>query len=141
MKRKERIEGAKYERNYVYNFHFHLIWVTKYRRAVFITESLVSDMDKILRDLAQKADIEIEEMRVMPDHIHMLVNFKPKHAASSIVKYLKGHSAKLFFQQHPEIKRDRFWGGHLWSHSYYMSTLGNMSKDIVERYIQNQCTK
>ena len=36
MKRLERIDGAKYERNYVYNFHYHLIWVTKYRKAVFI---------------------------------------------------------------------------------------------------------
>lgn len=50
----------------------------------------------------------------------------------------KGHSAKIFFKNHPEIKADKLWGGHLWSHSYYMSTLGNMSKDVIERYIQNQ---
>ncbi|MBV0931719.1 IS200/IS605 family transposase, partial [Lentilactobacillus sp. IMAU92037] len=27
----QRLDEAIYERNYVYNFHFHLIWVTKYR--------------------------------------------------------------------------------------------------------------
>ncbi|MBV0930678.1 transposase, partial [Lentilactobacillus sp. IMAU92037] len=32
----------------------------------------------------------------------------------------------------------KFWGGHLWSHSYYMSTLGNMSREVVEHYIDNQ---
>ena len=57
------------------------------------------------------------------------------------VKYLKGHSAKIFFQRHPEIRNHDFWGGHLWSHSYYMSTLGNMSREIVEKYIRNQNTK
>ena len=141
MKRLERIDGAKYERNYVYNFHYHLIWVTKYRKAVFTNEALVAEMEDIVRSLAQKGDIEIEEMQVMPEHIHLLISFKPKYAASSVVKYLKGHSAKLFFQGHPEIKDSKFWGGHLWSHSYYMSTLGNMSKEVVEKYIRNQNTK
>lgn len=64
----------------------------------------------------------------MPDHVYMLISFKPKYAASNVVKALKGHSAKIFFKNHPEIKADKLWGGHLWSHSYYMSTLGNMDK-------------
>ncbi|AJT51307.1 hypothetical protein LBLM1_10345 [Limosilactobacillus mucosae LM1] len=29
---------------------------------------------------------------------------------------------------------------NLWSRSYYMGTLGNMSKEVVERYIANQRT-
>ena len=141
MRKRERIPDAKYERNYVYNFHYHLIWVTKYRKPVFTDEELVSEMKNILLDLAKINEIEIEELEVMPDHVHLLLSFKPKVAASSIVKYLKGHSAKIFFRNHPETRNQEFWGGHLWSHSYYMSTLGNMSKDVVEKYIQNQYTK
>ena len=141
MQKNERIGGTVYERSYVYNFHYHLIWVTKYRKAVFTNEALVAEMEDILRSLAQKGDIEIEEMQVMPEHIHLLISFKPKYAASSVVKYLTGHSAKLFFQGHPEIKDSKFWCGHLWSHSYYMITLGNMSKEVVEKYIRNQNTK
>ena len=63
--------------------------------------------------------ISIKEMEVIPEHIHLLLSFKPKHAPSDIVKYLKGHSAKRFFQSHPEIRDNAFWGGHLWSHSVY----------------------
>jgi putative transposase len=47
----------------------------------------------------------------------------------------------MFFELHPEIKKQSFWGGHLWSHSYFMSTLGNMSKDVVDNYISSQCTE
>ena len=141
MKRKERVPGAVYERNYVYNFHFHLIWVTKYRKPVFTTQVLAGEMKDILSVLADENDIQIEEMEVMPDHIHLLISFKPKHAPSDIVKYLKGHSAKRFFQIHPEIRDHDFWGGHLWSPSYYMSTLGDMSREVVEKYIRNQYTK
>ena len=120
MNSKDKISGAIYERNYVYNFHFHLVWCTKYRKPVFTNSQLV------------------EEMEVMPDHVHLLVSFKPKYSASNVVKALKGASARLFFQNHPEIKNNKLWGGHLWSHSYYMGTLGNMSKETVEKYIQNQ---
>ena len=141
MRKKERIPGAVYERNYVYNFHYHLVWAKKYRKALFTTEALVNEMKGILNELADFKEIRIESMEVMPDQIHLLLSFKPKHAPSSIVKYLKGHSAKLFFQNHPEIREHELWGGHLWSHSYYMSTVGNMSKEVVEKYIEEQYNK
>ena len=137
----ERIDGAKYERGYVYNFHFHLIWVTKYRREVFTTPELVQEMKDLLTEAAEKDEIIIETMEVMPDHVHLLLSFKPKLTPTSVVKYLKGYTARYFFDRHPDIKEDKFWGGHLWSNSYYMSTLGNMSKDVVEKYIQNQYKK
>ena len=35
----------------------------------------------------------------------------------------------------------QLWNGHLWSPSFFMSTLGNMSKDVVAQYIQNQLTE
>ena len=141
MKKKPRIEYAVYERNYVYNFHFHLIWVTKYRKQLFTTPELVAEMKDILSRIADLNDVLIEQMEVMPDHVHMLISFKPKNAPTNIVKAFKGGSARLFFAAHPDIKEDKFWGGHLWSHSYYMSTLGNMSKETVEKYIQNQYSK
>lgn len=141
MKRKERVPGAIYERNYVYNFHFHLIWVTKYRNPAFTSEELVTEMKEILQELSDAKGISIKELEVMSDHVHLLISFKPKYAPSDIVKYLKGHSAKEFLRRHPEIRNSSFWGGHLWSHSYYMSTLGDMSRDVVEKYIRNQYSK
>ena len=137
----DHIEGAVYERGYVYNFHYHIIWVTKYRRQVFTTPALVQEMKDILARLAGLSDVRIEAMEVMPDHVHLMVSFKPKYAATDIVKALKGGSARLFFRGHPEIKNQKFWGGHLWSNSYYMGTVGNMSRETVERYIANQYVK
>ena len=138
MKQKPRIEGAVYERNYVYNFHFHLVWATKYRNKIFNTQELRDEMKNILLKLSDMSEIYVEEIEVMEDHVHMMISFKPKYSATDVVKNLKGHSAKIFFKAHPEIKNNKMWGGHLWSHSYYMGTVGNMSKDVVRLYIQNQ---
>lgn len=71
MKRKERIPDAIYERGYVYNFHFHLIWVTKYRNPAFTTPELVQEMKDILLRIAQLNDVTVEELEVMPEHVHM----------------------------------------------------------------------
>lgn len=133
-----KIKDAVYERNYVYNFHFHLVWCTKYRKPIFTNPQLVDEMKNLLKKIADLNEVTIEEMEVMPDHVHLLISFKPKYSPSNVVKAIKGASARLFFQNHPEIKKNKLWGGHLWSHSYYMGTLGNMSKETVEKYIKNQ---
>ena len=75
-------------------------------------------MKRILQRIAKLNDVTIEQMAVMPDPVHMLISFKPKYAPTNIVKTFKGTSARMFFEKHPEIKRQKFWGGHRWSHSY-----------------------
>lgn len=141
MRKKERVPGANYERGYVYNFHYHLIFVTKYRQAMFTTLEVTQEMTDILLHIAEIADIEVEAIEVMPDHVHMLISFKPKYAPANVVKNIKGSSARIFFKNHPDLASKKMWGGHLWSKSYYMSTVGTMSKEVVETYIRNQCTK
>ena len=135
---KEKIKDAVYTRRYIYNFHYHLIWVTKYRNKTFTTDALANEMKEILSGIAEANKIVIENMEVMPDHVHMLISFPPSKAPTSAIKALKGRSAYMFLKRHPEIRQSQYWGGHLWSPSYYMSTLGNMSKDVVERYINDQ---
>lgn len=133
-----KLSDAVYARGYVYNFHFHLIWVTKYRHQTFTTNALSNEMKQILQHIAELNDITIEKVEVMPDHVHLMISFKPKQSATDVIKALKGGSARLFLANHPDIKQKQYWGGNLWSRSYYMGTVGNISKDIVEKYIANQ---
>ena len=77
-------------RTNVYDFNFHLVWVTKYRKEIFTTIEKQNAMQDILTHICDEHNIVIQSLQVMPDHIHMLISFNPKHAASSIVKTLKG---------------------------------------------------
>ena len=74
MKNKNKLLDAKYESGYVYNFHYHLIWVTKYRCPAFTAYSLVQEMKKFLVEIASQNDITIEAMEVMPEHVHLYLN-------------------------------------------------------------------
>ena len=113
---KEKIQDAIYTRRYIYNFHYHLIWVTKYRPRPLLLKKLADDMKYRLRMVAKDNEIVIEKMEVMPDHVHVLISFPPSKA-------LKGRSAFIFLKRHPKIRQSEYWGGHLWSPRYYMSTL------------------
>ena len=119
---------------YLFRFHFFPV------KEIFITIEKQNAMQDILTHICDEHDIVIQSLQVMPDHIHMLISFNPKHAASSIVKTLKGKSARLWFKAYPETKA-MLWGGHLWTPSYFMSTVGSMSKETVKKYIENQLTK
>ena len=79
-------------------------------------------------------------METDKDHIHMLISLKPQHYIPTVVKTLKGQSARRLFKLHPEIKRF-LWGGHLWNPSYFIATVSENTEEPVRRYIQNQKQK
>lgn len=127
-------------RTNVYDFSFHLICVTKYRKTIFNTDEKQQSMKEILQYIADTHHIIIQELKVMPDYIQLLIRFNPKHAPSSIVKTIKGRSARGWFKLYPETKKD-LWKSHLWSSNFFISTVGDILNDIVEQYIQNQITE
>ena len=120
----------------MYSLQYHLIIVTKYRRDV-LTGSVKQELEALLRSLADQFDMQIEEMEIMSDHVHMLVDASPKHSISSIMKGLKGVSARMLFMHHPEIKQ-KLWGGHLWQPSYFAVTVSERSEEQIRHYIQHQ---
>lgn len=123
-------------RTCVYNIGYHIVWSTKYRRKV-LEGHVASRLKTLFYDIANQFEFDIKSMEVMPDHCHLFVACHPKKAPSDIVKCLKGISARILFMEYPDIK-NKLWGGHLWNPSYYIGTVGDMSKDTVLKYIEQQ---
>lgn len=126
-------------RGYVYSLQYHIVWVTKYRKPVFIGK-IESDVKKYLNEMLKSLSMDVIAMEVMPDHIHLLVNCKPQLRLSDAVKILKGNIARWLFLSHPEIK-EQLWGGHLWNPSYFVATVSNRSLEQVAGYINSQKNK
>ena len=124
-------------RTSVTDMNYHLVFVTKYRKPIFTTPKLKNKMKSILKSIANYKGVIIQSMEVMDDHVHLIITFPPKFSASDVVKSFKGSSAREWFKTFPN-DRKRLWKGHLWSNTFFMSTIGNVSKNIVEEYIKNQ---
>jgi putative transposase len=50
---------------------------------------------------------------------------------------IKGKSSNRLMRNFREINR-QFWGRHLWSRGYFGATSGNVTDDILKRYIEDQ---
>lgn len=71
----------------------------------------------------------------------MFVSFPPTETPVNVVKTLKSISALYIFEKFPSIKKRKFLGTGLWSKGAYYDTVGDMSEDVVKRYIDNQKSK
>lgn len=127
-------------RTSVTDMNYHLVFVTKYHKPIFTTSELKIKMKSILESIANYKGVTIQYMQVMDDHIQIIITFPPKFSASDVVKSFKGASAREWFKTFPD-DRKRLWKGHLWSNTFFMSTIGNVNKDVVEEYIKNQMKK
>lgn len=72
---------------------------------------------------------------IQPDHLHLFLTVPPAIAVANAVKILKGTTARKLFLEFPQLKKE-LWGGHLWSPSYYVGTVGNVSAETIRRYIE-----
>lgn len=68
----------------------------------------------------------------------MVVRFEPKVSPSDIMQIIKSISAREFFRLHPDIKKKYFWGGKLWTQSYFVETIGNANEEVIRAYVKNQ---
>ena len=126
-------------RGYVYRIQYHLVWCVKYRQQVLVGE--IEDFaKKEFSDIAEELGFTIDAMELMPDHVHLLVSCTPQHYIPTLIKILKGNSARHLFMRHPEVKK-RLWGGHLWNPSYFVATVSENTLVQVEEYILSQKTK
>ncbi|MHB1683465.1 MAG: IS200/IS605 family transposase [Bacilli bacterium] len=126
-------------RHCVFNLHVHLVFVTKYRSGVF-TKAILEDMRQVMASVCHDFEAELVEFDGEDDHVHLLVNYPPKVAISTLVNSLKGVSSRLIRQKNdPEI-RQKLWDGHLWSPSYFAGSCGGAPLSIIREYIEGQRT-
>lgn len=128
-----------YGRGYVYKIQYHIVWCVKYRKQILVDE-VESALKQDVANTANELGVQILAMECMPDHIHLLVDCTPQHYIPTMVKILKGNSARHLFMAHPELK-SRLWDGHLWNPSYFVATVSDNTSQQIKEYIQKQKQK
>jgi len=119
----------------VYEINYPIVWCPKYRKPVLVGE-VKEFLEDQIKTIAEAKGWEVIELEVMPDHIHLFISAPPFEAPTNIVKILKGVTAKRLFEKFPELRKKEFWGGHIWSPSYYVGTAGHVSAETIKKYIE-----
>lgn len=114
---------------------YHIVFIPKYRRKK-LYGVVRDDVREIIRTLCKYKKVEIIAGAVCTDHVHLCVSIPPKLSISDFVGYLKGKSALMIFDKHPEMGNK--WDRSFWARGYYVSTVGNVNEETVKEYIRRQ---
>lgn len=121
----------------VYNLGYHIIWCPKYRRKVLINE-IENKLKEIIISKCNELDCYVHELNIMPDHVHLFVKTKPTIAPHFLIQQIKGISSRILRNEFKELKRKM---PSMWTRSYLIESVGHISQETIEKYIQEQKNK
>ena len=127
----------KSNHNVIYSCKYHIVWCPKYRRKVLIN-GVDTRLKELIHEIAKELQLEIIEIEVMPDHVHILLKVDPQFGIHRAVKALKGRTSRILRQEYPWL-RSRI--PTLWTNSYFCSTVGGAPLSVIKQYIENQKQK
>ena len=116
---------------------YHLEWCPKYRYNMFKREENKNLCEEVLHEVAKRHHIEINELSVMPDHIHTVVEIPPTMSVSKALQLLKGASSREIFKMRPNFRK-RYPKGHLWSPGKFYRSIGDADAETVIQYVRDQ---
>jgi putative transposase len=120
----------------VYQCTYHVVWVPKYRYRI-LTGGVAEMVERDVRVLSEWKDVDVLELSVGEDHVHLVVSIPPKLSVSSFMGFLKGKLAIKVFKSYPRLRQKPYWGNHFWARGYFVSTVG-IDEDMIRRYVKYQ---
>ena len=120
----------------IYECKYHIVFCPKYRYRILQGETASYCRQQVDNLINRKESIELLELNIQADHIHMVLSVAPKYAISTMMGYLKGKLALRLFDRFESLGK-RYWGRHLWSRGYCVSTVG-LNEEEIRRYVKWQ---
>jgi REP element-mobilizing transposase RayT len=68
----------------------------------------------------------------MPDHLHLLIRWRPDESISNLMRKLKGNSSSWVHKTFPAMK------SFAWQEGYGVFSVSKSQEDAVKRYIETQ---
>lgn len=130
------IMDYKSNNNIVYSCKYHVVWCPKYRRKV-LTGSIETRLKELIEETCSTLNVEIIEMELMPNHVHLLLEVDPQFGIHKAVKQIKGNSSRILRQEFKELRTKL---PTLWTNSYFVSTVGGAPLEVIKQYIESQKT-
>jgi len=115
-----------------YLLNLHYVWCPKRRKKV-LTGDIARRAKEIFYSLANEKGWDILALEVALDHIHLFIGVTPTDTPHLVVKAFKGRSSFYLRKEFPELLKLP----SLWSRSYFVSSAGNVSSEVIKKYIDD----
>ena len=79
----------------------------------------------------------VEELKIQEDHVHMLIQIKPRESISEVMNKIKGVSSRKLKKEYKKLE-EFLWGDSFWCDGYFAVTVGEVEEAVVKKYIATQ---
>lgn len=111
--------------------YIHVVFAVKGRQNL-ISAANREELHKYITGVVQNRDQKMLAVFCMPDHVHMLIGFKPAMSVSDLVRDIKANSSKFINEKKWVI------GKFNWQEGFGAFSYSKSQQDDVVRYILNQ---
>jgi putative transposase len=101
----------------IWHCQYHIVWVPKYRHRI-LTGPVGNEVSSCIRAFSDQKHVEIMEMSVQPDHVHVIAMIPAKLSISDFCGTAKGRTAIRVFNKFRDLKKKPYWGNHFWTEGY-----------------------
>ncbi len=115
----------------------HVQITPKYRYKMMRKNKLRVFCKVAIEEACKRHKIELEIVKVMEDHVHMIVDCPRTMSDIKMIQIIKGLSSYIFFRLCPNLRK-RYARGHFWSAGYFCDGVGNSDFSRAYIYIENQ---
>lgn len=126
-------QALRHKRTFVSLIHYHFVFCAKRRKKVLVGP-VKARLEALIAAKAAELDCQVVKLAVRPDHVHLFISCPPTLAPHQVVHRLKGYTSRMLRQEFPHLLKLP----SLWTRSYWVSTAGNVSSAMIERYIEAQ---
>ena len=118
----------------VYSCQYHVIFCPKYRRPV-LEEAVAQRLKEMILEKQGEYGYAVMSMEIMPEHVHLLLDVDPRVGVNNVVAKIKGYTSHELREEYPWLKKRL---PTLWTRSKFISSVGAVTLDTVQRYIADQ---
>ncbi len=122
--------------NIVFLCKYHVVFCPKRRKKV-LSKPIRERFKELTKNVCNDINVEILAMELKTDHIHLCLFVDPQFGIHKVIKRIKGVTSRYLRKEFPQLLKLPT----LWTNSYFVSTVGDVSTEKVLEYIKNQWQK
>ena len=130
------MENYRKSSHTVYDIKYHIVWITKYRKQI-LRADIAHRVRELIREICRAYDVEIIKGNISRDHVHIFVSVPPHISVSQLVQSIKGKTSRKLLMEFKSLSR-AFWGRHIWARGYFVASSGNVTDEVIIKYIEQQ---
>ena len=92
-------------------------------------------IDEMVLEKQAEYGYAVMNMEIMPEHVHLLLDVDPRVGVNNVVAKIKGYTSHELREEYPWLKKRL---PTLWTRSKFISSVGAVTLDTVQRYIADQ---